>query len=177
MASLVQSLVRSLLLSSGSWCTQASVCALQEFISPVLCKFWQLCGGVNGDLLQEGLCNTQVCCTEPLQQATADLSLHRRHSNTQRQVWLTLCGVSWYAQVLFEPSEHFWQVWGLILNMISPVLLTCWGFSFALGCGVHFFGGIPHSPVDSCSAASFNFGVLTGCTLQMHIHVSILSVL
>ena len=114
---------------------------------------------------------------ESLQQATADLSLHRRHSNTQRQVWLTLCGVSWYAQVLFEPSEHFWQVWGLILNMISPILLTCWGFSFALGCGVHFFGGIPHSPVDSCSAASFNFGVLTGCTLQMHIHVSILSVL
>ena len=31
---------------------------------PVLCKFWQLCGGVNGDLLQEGLCHTQVCCTQ-----------------------------------------------------------------------------------------------------------------
>ena len=30
---------------------------------PVLCKFWQLYGGVNGDLLQEGLCHTQVCCT------------------------------------------------------------------------------------------------------------------
>ena len=27
---------------------------------PVLCKFWQLCGGVNGNLLQEGLCHTQV---------------------------------------------------------------------------------------------------------------------
>ena len=25
---------------------------------PVLCKFWQLCGGVNGDLLQEDLCHT-----------------------------------------------------------------------------------------------------------------------
>ena len=37
-----------------------SVCALQESISPVLCKFWQLYGGVNGDLLQEGLCPTQV---------------------------------------------------------------------------------------------------------------------
>ena len=32
---------------------------------PVLCKFWQLYGGVNGDLLQEGLCHTQVCCTQP----------------------------------------------------------------------------------------------------------------
>ena len=31
---------------------------------PVLCKFWQLCGGVNGDLLQEGLCHTQVYCTQ-----------------------------------------------------------------------------------------------------------------
>ena len=33
---------------------------------PVLCKFWQLCGGVNDDLLQEGLCHTQVCCTQSL---------------------------------------------------------------------------------------------------------------
>ena len=31
---------------------------------PVLCKFWWLCGGVNGDLLKEGLCHTQVCCTQ-----------------------------------------------------------------------------------------------------------------
>ena len=30
---------------------------------PVLCKFWQIYGGVNGDLLQEALCHTQVCCT------------------------------------------------------------------------------------------------------------------
>ena len=33
---------------------------------PVLCKFWQLYGAVNGDLLQEGLCHTQVCCTQSL---------------------------------------------------------------------------------------------------------------
>ena len=39
-ASLCQSLVGSLLLSSGSWCTQGFVCALQESVSPVLCKFW-----------------------------------------------------------------------------------------------------------------------------------------
>ena len=31
---------------------------------PVLCKFWQLYGGVNGNLLQEGFCHTQVCCTQ-----------------------------------------------------------------------------------------------------------------
>ena len=64
-ASLGQSLVESLLFSPGSWCTQGFVCALQESVSPVLCKFWWLYYGVNGDLLQEGLCHTQVCCTQP----------------------------------------------------------------------------------------------------------------
>ena len=54
----------SLLLCPGSWSAQGFVCALQEFLSPVLCKFWQLYGGVNGDLLQEGLCHTQVCRTQ-----------------------------------------------------------------------------------------------------------------
>ena len=58
-ASLGQAFVGSLLLSPGSWCTQGSVCALQESASPALCKFWQLYGGINGDLLQEGLCHTQ----------------------------------------------------------------------------------------------------------------------
>ena len=63
-ASLGQSLMGSLLLSPGSWCTQAFVCALQESVSSVLCKFWRLYGGVNGNLLQEGLCHTQVYCTQ-----------------------------------------------------------------------------------------------------------------
>ena len=35
-ASLAQSLVGTLLLSPGSWCTQSFVCALQESVSPVL---------------------------------------------------------------------------------------------------------------------------------------------
>ena len=39
-ASLGQSLVGSWLLSPGSWCAQGFVCALQESVSPVLCKFW-----------------------------------------------------------------------------------------------------------------------------------------
>ena len=38
--------VGPLLLSPGSWCAQGSVCALQESVSPVLCKFWQLYGGL-----------------------------------------------------------------------------------------------------------------------------------
>ena len=81
-ASLGQSLVGSLLLSSGSRWAQGFVCALQESVSPVLCKFWQLYGGVNGDLLQDmpypGLLHPEPL---PLQQSSADLYLFRRHSN------------------------------------------------------------------------------------------------
>ena len=39
-ACLGQFLVGSLLLSPGYWCTQGFVCALQDSVSPVLCKFW-----------------------------------------------------------------------------------------------------------------------------------------
>ena len=92
----------------------------------------------------------------PLQQATADPYLCRRHSNS------VSVGSPGAHKVLFEPSERHWWVWDLILNAISPVLPSCWGFSFALGHGVSFFGGIEHSPVDSCSAVSCTFGVLTG---------------
>ena len=65
-------------------------------------------------------------------------------------------------KVLFEPSECFWWVWGLILNVILSLLQFCWGFSFALGLGVSFYGGIQHSPVDDCSEVGCNFAVLTG---------------
>ena len=64
--SLGQSLLGSQLLSPGSWCTQVSICALQESISPVPCKSLRLYCGVNGDLLQEGLCRTQLYCTQSL---------------------------------------------------------------------------------------------------------------
>ena len=94
----------------------------------------------------------------PLQQATADLYLCRRHSSTLQAPCL------WNLWVLvhtrFEPSEHLWGVWGLILNVILPLLPSCWGFSFAVGWGVSFLDGIQHSPVDGCSAASCNFGTL-----------------
>ena len=46
--------------------------------------------------------------------------------------------VSGAQKVFFEPSEHLWRVWGLILNAISPLLLFYWGFSFALGHVVSF---------------------------------------
>ena len=36
----------------------------KESVSSVLCNFWGLYDGANGDLLQEGLRHTQVCCTQ-----------------------------------------------------------------------------------------------------------------
>ena len=98
-ASLSQSLVGSLLLSPGSWWVQGFDCALQESVFPVLYKFWQLYGGVivtsSKRRSHPGLLHPEPL---PLGQATADLCLCRRHSNTQRQVWPSLCGVSWCTQ-------------------------------------------------------------------------------
>ena len=63
-ACLSQFFVGSLLLFPGSWCTQGFVCAFQESVSPVLCKFGWFYSGVNNKFLQKGLCHTQVCCTQ-----------------------------------------------------------------------------------------------------------------
>ena len=57
---------------------------------PVLCKFWQLHSGVNGNLLQEGLCHTHTqspCpCGRPLPTCTST-------GDAQTQFCLSLCGV------------------------------------------------------------------------------------
>ena len=74
---------------------------------------------------------------------------------------------------MFEPSVHLWWVRSLILNVILPLLPPCWGFSFVLGCGVSFFGGIQHSPVNDCSAASCSFGVLAGEDERMSFYPTI----
>ena len=93
-ASLGQSFVGSLLHSPGSWCTQSFVCALQESVSSVLCKFWHLYGGVNGDLLQEGLCHTQVYYTQSLCPCSSPLLTHTSAGDAQTQFCLSLCGVT-----------------------------------------------------------------------------------
>ena len=122
--------MESLLLSPGSWCTRFC-CALQESVSLVLCKFWWLYGGVSGNLLQEGLCHTQVYCTQSPCPCGRPLLTCTSSGDTQTQFWLSLCRVSgsWCTQSVFEPSECLWQLWSLILNMTSPFLPSCWGFS------------------------------------------------
>ena len=64
------------------------------------------CGGVNGDLLQEGLCHTQVCCTQSPCPCGRPLLTCTSTGDTPTQFWLGLCGVSgsWCTQGLFEPS-------------------------------------------------------------------------
>ena len=106
----------------------------------------QLYGGVNGNLLQESLCQTQACCTQSPCPCGSPLLTHTSLGDTQTQFCLSLCGVSgsWCTQGLFEPFEHLWRVWGLILNMISPLLPSCWGFSFVPGRGIF---------PNSCSSA------------------------
>ena len=100
-ATLGQSLLGSLLLSLGFWFAQCFVCAFQESVSPVLCKFWWLYVGLNADLLQEGLCNTQVYCIQSPCPCSSPLLTHNllmRHSNT----------------VL---SQSLWGLWVLVCTM------------------------------------------------------------
>ena len=61
----------------------------------------------------------------------------------------------------------------MILSAILPVLQSFWGF-FALGHGVSFFGGTQHSSLDDRSAASCNFGVLSGEVEHMSFYSAIL---
>ena len=78
-------------------------------------------GEENGNLLQESLCDTQVCCTQtpwpcgrPLLTCTAagdSQALKGRSGSVS-------VGSPGRHKVLFEPSKHLWQVWGLILKAI-----------------------------------------------------------
>ena len=94
------------------------ICALQESVFPVLCKSWWLYDDFNGDLFQEGLCNTQVCCTkwypkhpEPwLCTSPLTLYLHWRHSNTiLSQFLLVLC--------VLVHSRFVWALWASLADM------------------------------------------------------------
>ena len=91
-ARLGQSLLGSLLLSPGSWYARSSVCALQESVNSVLSKYWRLCGGVNGELLQEGLCHTQVCYTQSPCPCDRPLLTSTFAGDTQTQFWLGSLG-------------------------------------------------------------------------------------
>ena len=102
-------------------------------VFPVLCKFWKHYGGVNGDLLQEDLCHTQVCCTQSLCPCGWPLLTQTSAGDTQTLKGRSdsvFVGSSGVHKVLFKSFERLWWVWGLILNAISPLLPPCpwaWG--------------------------------------------------
>ena len=112
--------------------TQGFVGAFQECVSPVLYKFWQLYGGLMATSSKRAYAIPY--CTQSPCPHSSPLLMCASSKDTQTQFCLSLCGVpgSWCTQGIFESSEHLWQVWGLILNAISPLLPSYWGFS-ALG--------------------------------------------
>ena len=71
----------------------------------------------------------------------SDPYLRRRYSNTQRQVWLSLCGVSWCAQGFVGALQASLVGMGFDSNAILLLLPSFLGFSFALGPGVSFLVG------------------------------------
>ena len=83
--------------------TKFCLCPPRDYF-PVLCGFWQLYGRVNGDLLQEVLCHTQVCSTQSPCPCGSPLLTHTSTGDVQTQFSLSLCGVpgSWCTQGLFS---------------------------------------------------------------------------
>ena len=77
-----------------------------ESISLVLCKFWQLYGGLNGDFLQEGLCHTQVCCTQSSCPCSSLLLTCTSSGGTQTQFCLSLWAL--WVQVHIR---YVWALW------------------------------------------------------------------
>ena len=84
------------------------LCLLRVYF-PVLCKFWQLYGGVNGDPLQEGLCHTQVCYTQSLCPCGRPPPTCTSTGDTQAQFCLGLYGFQ-------GPGAHRF-VWALRVSL------------------------------------------------------------
>ena len=123
---------------------------LQESISQS-CVSSGIYGGVNGDLIHEGLCHTQVCCTQSPCSCGSLPPTHTSTGDAQTQFCLSLCGVpeSWCTQ------GFVWALWASLMGIgfdskseFTP-LPSCWGFPFALRCGVS-----SHSCSAPCSRCS-----------------------
>ena len=131
----------------------------------------QLYNGANGDLFLENLhrtpCFPGMLFSEPWSrwQAIADLCLLRRHSKTQSRSGSVSCGVT-------APLRGSWCIQGFVCALQASLAgmrfdLKCdctpptvlLGLLLCLWSEVSFFGDIPHSHVDGCSAARCDFGI------------------
>ena len=117
---------------------------------PVLCKFWQLYGGVNGNLLQEDLCHTHTqspCpCSRPLLTCTSTGDAHivlsqslwgpwvLVHTRFVWTLWVSLAGMRIDSKHKFAPPSILlglllcpWT-WGVSSQPLQ-CLPSYWGFS------------------------------------------------
>ena len=124
--------------------------------------------GVNGDLLQEGLCHRlgdQGSCTQsPCPCGRPLLTPSPSTGDTHTRFWLSLRGVS----ASFCAQGFVWALQGSLMGMGFDSKLNFAPPTTLLGCllspwmwGI-FSGGIQHSPVLGCSAPSCYFGLLPG---------------
>ena len=135
--------------NSGSWWWTQRPGRLQSMRSQRDRHDWMT--ELNDQLLQEVLCHMLhlpgLLQPEPLflRQITADPSLHRRHSNIQRQDWFSLL---WSLLLSLNPGVHkvwFFNLWASLAGLrfdfkcSAPLPPCCWGFSFAPGHGVSFW--------------------------------------
>ena len=116
-----------------------------ESVSTVLYKFWRLCGGVNGDLLQKGLCYTQVCrtqspcpCGSPLLTCTSTGDAQTHKGSLVQSLW-----GSWCAQGFVGAFRASLVGMGFDSKCVFPLPIILLGFSFGLGHGVSFSWGDP----------------------------------
>ena len=98
----------------------------------------------NGNFFQKVPCNpaslsaqeayTQICCTQNPCPCSRPLLTCSFSGGTQTQFWLSLYGISgfWYAQGLFDPSEHLLKVRSLTLNSILPLLCLAGASPFTI---------------------------------------------
>ena len=136
-SSLGQSFVGSLLLSPGSWWAH-SLSVPSKSLFPQSCV--SFCGSMVG-LMVTSSKKAYTIARYATPRAPVPATVHCwpiPPQETPKHSFVCLCGLPgfWCTQGLFEPSEHLWQVWGLILNAILPLIPSCLGFSFALGRGI-----------------------------------------
>ena len=98
--------------SLGSCVHKVWFVSSKSLFSPVLCKLWSFYGGVNGDLLQEGLCQTQVCCTQsPCPAASHCWPVHPRetlrHISGSGSIEHAFCALPRSEQLLKGKTGYF----------------------------------------------------------------------
>ena len=113
-----------------------SICALQESVSPVLCKFWRFYGGINGDSSKRAYA-IPMSSTPRAPGPSVVYCWPVPPQETPRLSYLSLpvgsLGPGAH-KVCLHISEHLWRIWNLILKVILPLLLS-YGSSLPLDIG------------------------------------------